>query len=183
MFACLRFPMVFQRHSWRVLAATAVLSGCAGKPGPQQAPYEPLARLQETYGSLITVGNHPTADQNGTGERLGLFHGANGRIWGLPLTLASNGAILGCAPPGLRGARVTDMIPDDVTVVGAMNEPTGWRGGTGKLELLLRDARGEVRSQTVAGGEIETGPVCWAPELPGPPQRLQYYLIAPAKSQ
>jgi hypothetical protein len=134
--------------------------------------------LQTSYGQLITVGNHPTLDQNGTGERLGLFRDAAGRVWGLPITISKSGAILGCAPPGLGSAGVTDTIPVDSTIVGATNEPTGWRGGTGKLELLLRDPGGEIRVQGLKGGEIATGPVCRAPELPGPPQKLQYYLIA-----
>jgi hypothetical protein len=177
---CLLLPEVFKSHAWRVLMALVLLTGCSRKPAPPQAPWVPLAQLQETYGPLITVGNHPTPDQHGTGERLGLFRDGNGRIWGLPLTIAGGGALLGCAPTGLQSAKVTDTIPRDATIVGATNEPTGWRGGTGKLELVLMNKRGEIHSQTVAGGEIPAGPVCSAPELPGPPQKLQYYLISPA---
>jgi hypothetical protein len=162
-----------------MLITAALLAGCSRRPLPPQAPYLPLSQLQPTYGELITVGNHPTPDQNGTGERLGLFRDPGGRIWGLPLTITGKGAVLGCAPPGLPTARVTDTIPRDTTIVGATNAPTGWRGGTGKLELILRNTNGEIRSQTVTGDEIQAGPVCWAPESPGPPQKLQYYLINP----
>jgi hypothetical protein len=171
---------MLQRCGWRVLIVLVTAAGCSRRPGPPQARYVPLAELQDTYGALITTGNHPTPDQHGTGERVGLFLDGDGRVWGLPLIIASSGAILGCAPPGLRSANVTDTIPSDTVIIGATNEPTGWRGGTGKLELLLRSPNGEIRSQTVAGGEIVGGPVCWAPELPGPPQKLQYYLITPA---
>jgi len=92
----------------------------------------------------------------------------------------SGGVVLGCAPPGLAGAKVTDTYPRGATVLGATNEPTGWRGGTGKLELLLRRSDGEVRWRAVAGGHTAEGPVCWAQELPGPAQPLHYYRLAPA---
>ena len=173
-------PVMFRCYGWLVLIALVTVVGCSRRPVPPQARYVPLAQLQDTYGALITAGNHPTPDQNGTGERVGLFRDRDDRVWGLPLSIASSGAILGCAPPGLRSANVTDTIPRDTIIIGATNEPTGWRGGTGKLELLLRSPNGEIHSQTVAGGEIAGGPVCWAPELPGPPQKLQYYLITPA---
>lgn len=155
----------------------AVLTGCDRKPALPRAPYVPLAQLQETYGRLITVGNHPTPDQHGTGERLGFFRDDRGRIYGLPLTIEGAGEIRGCAPPGLRSAAVTDTIPAGSTLVGSMNEPTGWRGGTGKLELLLQNAAGSTFLQPVSAGEMADGPVCWAPESPGPPQKLHYYLI------
>jgi hypothetical protein len=161
----------------------AVLTGCDRKPESPRAHWIPLAQLQATYGRLITVGNHPTPDQHGTGERLGLFRDDRGRIYGLPLTIESDGGIRGCAPPGLRSAAVTDTIPAASTLVGSMNEPTGWRAGTGKLELLLRNGDGSIYVQPVTGGEIAGGPVCWAPDSPGPPQKLQYYLIVPNEAK
>src|SRR6185312_4308579 len=163
----------------RLLAISVLLAACSRERATTPAPWALLADLQRIYGPLITAGNHPTPDQHGTGERLGLFRDASGRVWGLPLTISKTGEILGCAPTDLRNAQVTDTIPAGLTVVGATNEPTGWRGGTGKLELLLRDRGGELHVQSVSGGEIATGPVCQAPELPGPPQKLQYYLIVP----
>ncbi len=117
--------------------------------------------------------------QHGTGERVGLFRDASGEVWGLPLTVAANGTVLACAPPLVRYGRVTDTFPAGATVIGATNEPTGWRGGTGHLELLLRDARGKIERQTVSGARLATGPACWAPESPGPPQQLHYYRLAP----
>jgi hypothetical protein len=64
-------------------------------------------------------------------------------------------------------------------VIGSTNEPTGWRGGTGDLELVLRDKQGTIRWQAVRGGDLPGGPACWAPEIPGPPQQLHYYRLAP----
>ena len=129
----------------------------------------PLAQLEATYGPLITAGNHPTPDQHGTGDRVGLFQDRDGTIWGLPLTVADQGSVLGCAPAGLHESPVTDTLPADTkAVIGVTNEPTGWRGGTGKLELLLRTSQGELHWQAVAGGEIATGPACWAQEYPAP---------------
>src|SRR5437763_12839041 len=47
-----------------------------------------------------------TSDQNGTGDRLGLFRDAENTIWGLPLIIANDGQVLGCAPAGVRDARI-----------------------------------------------------------------------------
>jgi hypothetical protein len=156
------------------------LASCRSHRNQPQAPYLPLDQVEVSYGELITAGNHPTSDQNGTGERVGLFRDASGTVWGLPLTLAGDGAILGCAPPGLHDAKVTGTFPSGTTIIGATNQPTGWRGGTGKLELLLRDARGNTRWSVVNGGLLDAGPVCWVPEPPGRPQQLQYYRLIPA---
>ena len=109
-----------------------------------------------------------------------MFLDASGTIWGLPLAAEKGGEVLGCAPSELHGAKVTDTYPIGATILGATNEPTGWRGGTGKLELLLRRSDGEIRWSAVSGGDTSDGPVCWAQELPGPPQRLRYYRLAPA---
>jgi hypothetical protein len=101
----------------------------------------------------------PTPDQHGTGDRLGLFKDERGTVWGIPLTIAENGNVLGCAPPMLKDIPVSDTLPADaVEIVGAANKPSGWRGGTGKLELLLRDTQGVLRWHPVSAVEIKSGP-------------------------
>jgi hypothetical protein len=112
---------------------------------------------------------------------MGLFRDPTGTVWGLPLTISADGAVLGCAPPGVHDAPVTDTLPADAeNILGGTNAPTGWRGGTGQLELVFRTKSGEVRTQLVRSGALATGPVCWAQEPPGPPQRLEYYRLARA---
>ncbi len=176
-----RWVMIIARHASGWIAATCaiVMSACARGTIPQRAPFVRISDLERIYGKLITAGNHPTADQNGTGDRVGLFLETNGTVWGLPLTASPAGDVLGCAPPGLHDARVTDTYPAGTAIIGATNEPTGWRGGTGKLEILLRDPRGGIRWRAVASAQMP-GPVCRAQESPGPPQELQYYRLAPA---
>jgi hypothetical protein len=144
------------------------------------APYLKLAEAEARYGRLVTAGNHPTEERNGTGSRVGLFLDHAGEIWGLPLDLGSDGAVLACAPPDLRDAKVTDTLPAGASVIGATNEPTGDHGGTGQLELLLRDADGTVSWRAVRGANLEDGPVCHAPRSPGPVLELQYYRLVPA---
>src|SRR5665213_1419360 len=164
-----------------VAIAAMALTACGGGHVQGPAPYVPLAEVESAYGPLITAGNHPTSDQHGTGERVGFFKDANGTVWGFPLVVsATTGAVLACAPPLAREAQVTGTFPAGSTVIGSTNEPTGWRGGTGQLELLLRDSRGKVRWQAVNGADLPAGPVCQAPELPGPQQQLHYYRLAPA---
>ena len=163
-----------------VVIATLLIASCSEAKRPH-ASYIPISQLEQMYGRLITVSNSPTPNQNGTGDRLGLFRDDSGTVWGIPLTIAENGDTVGCAPPGLREAKISDVLPADVTeIVGAANEPTGWRGGTGKLELLLRNTQGAVRWQSVAAAEIESGPVCWSQSPPEQP--LKYYRLAKANS-
>jgi hypothetical protein len=162
-----------------IVVAVMALTGCEGRGGSARAPYLPLTEVEGVYGPLITAGNHPTPDQHGTGERLGLFQDPGGEVWGLPLSVATNGVVRACAPPLARYAQVTDTFPAGSTVIGSTNAPTGWRGGTGDLELLLRDAHGNIRWQAVSGAQFAAGPACWAPESPGPPQQLYYYRLAP----
>lgn len=157
------------------------LAACSRPPAVERSPYLPLADVEATYGRLITAGNHPTPSQNGTGERVGLFQDASGTVWGLPLSSATNGAMTACAPPKLKNGKVTDTFPEGSTIIGSMNEPTGWRGGTGNLELLVRGAEGGVHWQAVHSAPLPSGPSCWAPESPGPPQRLNYYRLAPTR--
>jgi hypothetical protein len=164
-----------------VIAVAVMLVACGRHDSNRpRAAYVPLAQLESVYGRLVTAGNHPTPDQAGTGDRVGLFLDPSGTIWGLPLAVESGGEVLGCAPSELQRAGVTGTYPAGATILGATNQPTGWRGGTGKLELLLRRSDGEIRWSPVSGGQTSDGPVCWAQEQPGPPQRLHYYRLAPA---
>ena len=161
-----------------LLAATLLVASCNPEKQPQAA-YIPIAQLEQSYGRLITVSNSPTPDQHGTGDRLGLFRDDSGTLWGIPLTIGDNGSVLGCAPPTLREVPVSDTLPaDTVDIVGAANEPSGWRGGTGKLELLLRDVRGTLRWHSVSPVEIKTGAVCWSQSPPEQP--LKYYRLVKA---
>ncbi len=145
------------------------------------AAYVPISQLEPSYGQLITVSNAPTQDQHGTGDRLGLFRDSGGTVWGIPLMIADNGDLLGCAPPLLREFAVTDTLPaDGVDIIGAVNQPSGWRGGTGKLELLVRDERGRLRLHPVAAAEVKTGPVCWSQSPLEQP--LKYYRLNKANA-
>jgi hypothetical protein len=113
-----------------VISGTIMLISCGHHdPNGPRAAYVPLAQLESVYGRLITAANHPTPDQNGTGDRVGLFLDASGTIWGLPLAVENGGEVLGCAPNELRRARVTDAYPIGATILGATNQPTwvAWR--------------------------------------------------------
>lgn len=114
---------------------------------------------------------------------MGLFRDSTGTIWGLPLSIADNGRVLVCAPNTVHDAPVTDYYPADAAVIGATNAPTGWRGGTGKLELLLREGQGKIEWRAVNGSRIDVGPVCWAQDPPGPKQLLLYYRLAPSEGK
>lgn len=114
-----------------IIVATLSLVGCQARHDQPSAPYVSLSVAEASYGPLITAGNHPTGNQNGTGERLGFFQDANGSIWGLPLTLTREGATLACAPPALHDAPPTDTYPEGSSIIGAANNPTGFREGTG----------------------------------------------------
>ena len=81
----------------------------------------------------------------------------------------------------LREFAVTDTLPADAgEIIGAVNQPSGWRGGTGKLELLLRDAQGGLRLQSVESAEVKTGPVCYSQSPPEQP--LKYYRLSKASA-
>lgn len=165
--------------AWCVLGAVLLLAASCSRTQQPQAAYVPLKQLEQSYGRLITVSNAPTPDQNGTGDRLGLFRDEGGTVWGIPLTIGDDGSVLGCAPSTLREVPVSDTFPADAAeIVGAANEPTGWRGGTGKLELLLRDAQGGLRWHSVASVEIKTGEVCMSQSEPVQP--LRYYRLVKA---
>jgi hypothetical protein len=111
---------------------------------------------------------------------VGLFQDASGVVWGLPLIVTNSGEVLACAPPAMHEGKVTDTYPAGSSIIGSTNRPTGWRGGTGALELLLRDARGSIRWQAVRGAQLAAGVVCWASDSPGPQQQLHYYRLAPS---
>jgi hypothetical protein len=162
-------------------AALAISAASCGRPAPPRASYVPVAELEAVYGPLFATANHPTPNQYGTGDRLGLFRDGTGTVWGLPLAMAGDGAVLGCAPPGLRDAPVTDTLPvRSEDLIGGTNAPTGWRGGTGELELVFRNKSGQVEWRAVKSSALATGPVCWAQEPPGPQQRLEYYRLTQA---
>jgi hypothetical protein len=162
------------------LLITLFFTACSSHKDRPRAPYVPLAQIEKIFGPLVTAGNHPTADQTGTGDRLGLFRDFSGTIWGLPLAVADNGSVLVCVPNTMRDAQVTDHYPAGSTVIGATNEPTGLRGGTGKL---LREEQGKIEWRPVSGSQIDVGPVCWAQDPPGPKQLLLYYRLAPSESK
>jgi hypothetical protein len=160
-------------------ASVAILAASCSRPAPQRAQYVPVPELESVYGPLFATANHPTSHQHGTGDRLGLFRDQTGTVWGLPLTVAGDGAVLGCAPPGVRDAPITDILPVNAEdIIGGTNAPTGWRGGTGELELVFRNKSGHVQSRAVKSRAVTTGPLCWAQEPPGPPQSLEYYKLA-----
>src|SRR5215467_13253671 len=101
-----------------------VLTACSGHQERDRAPYVSLRELESEFGPLLTAGNHPTPDQSGTGDRLGLFRDSAGTIWGLPLAVEADGSGIGCAPRAVRDAPVTDTYPRGTTIIGATNEPT-----------------------------------------------------------
>jgi hypothetical protein len=163
-----------------VAGVAMMYTACGGRGTSPQPRYLPLAEVETVYGSLISAGNHPTPYQHGTGQRIGLFKDSEGVIWGLPLALSREGTALACASQGLHDAKGTDTLPTDSVVVGTTNEPNGWRGGSGDLELLLRDNRGEVHVKRVHGALVPAGTDCASPNSPGSPLNLYYYRLNPA---
>lgn len=184
----LRHQLIKERRTHAILWAGVLVNvlllsaSCSRKPEQPKAAYAPIAQIEQNYGRLIATANMPTPDQHGTGDRLGLFRDDTGTIWGIPLMYDEGGKLLGCAPPMLRDAPVTDKIPaDTLDIVGASNEPSGWRGGTGKLELLFRDAGGGFHWQSITSGMIKAGPVCWSQSAPVQP--LPYYRLIKANTK
>ena len=70
----------------------------------------------------------------------------------------------------------------DSIVIGSANEPTGWRGGTGGLELLLRDPNGTPHWQAVSGARLSSGMVCQTGHPSAVAHQLHYYRLARAVS-
>ncbi len=171
----------FRRPALLVVLASvaAALTSCGRQHRPERWQFVPVAEVERTYGSLVGAGNLPTANQHGNGERIGFFQDASGTVWGLPLSVTNDADILACAPPEVRDAKVTDSFASGARIIGSTNMPTGWRGGTGDLELLLRDQSGAIHGQEVRGADMPAGPVCGAPRVAGTPGRLHYYRVAP----
>lgn len=160
------------------LVAALLPAGCRRPAGGEKPTLrESLTHAESVYGPLVAVGNHPTPDQFGTGERVAFFSHSDGTIWGLPVFFGTDGAVRICEPPNMTSAKITDTIPPGVTVLGSTNAPTGWRGGTGQLELVLRHADGTLHWKPLASGELPRGVSCFAPMDPGPVQQLHYYRI------
>jgi len=162
-----------------VLAAAIAVAGCGQREQPASAAWISMVEAEAMFGQIMTTGNHPTPNQFGTGERVGFFTDRDGTMWGLPVAIADDGGLRVCASPAFRAAGITDTFPANAVIIGTTNTPTGWRDGTGNLELVFRDARGAIRRQTVAGSYLPKGPVCKAPASPGPPQLLAYYRLIP----
>jgi len=162
-----------------ILIAAALLCACSRSHRSLSTQYRPLAEVEAVYGRFVTAGNHPTQDQHGTGERVGVFQDAEDTVWVLPLASASDGSLLACAPLELHTAKTTGAFPAESTILGATNKPTGWRGGTGSLELVLRDQNGFVRRQPVQGADLKE-PGCETPESHYPRRDLFYYRLVPA---
>ncbi len=162
-----------------VILVAVATAGCGRREQPASVAWVSMAEAEAIFGPIMTTGNHPTPNQYGTGERVGLFTDRDGTIWGLPVAIADDGQLRVCASPEFRAAGATDTFPADTVIIGTTNAPTGWRDGTGNLELVFRDAGGAVRRQTVAGSYLPNGPVCKAPASPGPPQLLAYYRLIP----
>lgn len=160
----------------RLVPAVALCLTACGQRQSQSAVYVPLQAVAQTYGKLITTGNHPTPDQHGTGERVGFFLDSEDTIWGLPLLMDGKGDLRVCAPPELRSSPTTGNYPPRSRLIGTTNEPTGWRAGTGRIELVMKDASGTVVWIPIDGAPCS----CEAPSTPGPLQRLEYYRLAPA---
>lgn len=159
------------------IVAVALLVSCGENEG-RRPSFVALPKVSPAYGALVTVGNHPTPEQHGTGERIGFFRTEDGTIWGLPLTLGAGGTLSVCTAPKVHDLPITDTLPADMdAIVGASNEPTGWRGGTGRLELVIRTRDGGLRWLPVRSGETAGDAACWAQEPPGPRQKLHYYRL------
>lgn len=170
-----------------VMAITVILIASLGcerqKPKKRETTYKvPVSQLEKDYGRLITVANMPTTDQNGTGDRLGLFQDENDTFWGIPLTRDADGKVIGCVAASLREVPVSDTLPADTAeILGAANEPTGWRGGTGNLELLLRNKQDGLIWYSVKETETKLEPVCWSQS--DPVQPLPFYRLVISESK
>jgi hypothetical protein len=164
------------------LIIVVLFVSCGGRYERSRANDVALAQLEKTYGKLIAVGNAPTPEQHGTGDRLGLFQDDNGTIWGIPLIINGNDSISGCAPQELRDLPITDTLPSDIAeILGTTNEPSGWRGGTGRLELVFRDSQGMPRWHPVSSAELKTPKLCMT-ESP-PPTPAKFYRLAKSASK
>ena len=103
-------PMV-ARWYWIALAFAVAVAACTRYREAPRALFVAITVLESQYGHISIAGNHPTENQRGTGDRIGLFRDRDGTIWGLPLMIASNGGAFVCVPPGLQHARSRILIP------------------------------------------------------------------------
>jgi hypothetical protein len=160
---------------------TALFSACT-EERPRQA-YEISAEdLEKRFGKIITVANIPTSSQYGTGNKVGLFRDKDDTFWGIPVSIGENQSLVGCAPPDLDKVQISDTLPSDtVNIVGAANEPTAWRGGTGELRLLIRTSQNKLRWQTVKAVSLETDSVCWSKS--DPVHALEFYRLVIADKE
>ena len=164
------------------LIALVLFMSCGGTRERSRASDVPLTQLEKSYGRLVAVANAPTPGQHGTGDRLGLFQDENGTIWGIPLIIGENNSITGCAPSDLRELLVTDTLPSDMSeIVGTTNEPSGWRSGTGRLEIVFRDSQGALRWHPVSSAELNNPSLCMTESSPRTPSR--FYRLARAASK
>jgi hypothetical protein len=159
----------------RIIILVMLLCTACARKSQSHSTYVPLAEAEAIYGRLIAAGNYPTPSQHGTGERIGLFQDVNGGIWGLPLALTNDGAVSVCAPATLQEEKFTDSLSPGFVIVAATNAPTGWRGGTGDLELLLRDKHGHTLWQTVHGAHLTKD--CGLPKSSDVSRQLRYYRL------
>ena len=162
-------------------------TGCGNTHQPARAPYLPLAEVEAAYGPLITAGNHPTPDQHGTGERVGLFQDRSGGVWGLPLTMGA-AAHYSSAHRGAftRGRSQTHSLPALPSSAQLISRPAGaavrevWNSCSETLMALSAGARYMVLNSIQArsaghrsllalhSGFVTTG---WLPALtPGSPR-------------
>jgi hypothetical protein len=108
------------------VAIALLLTACSSHQGRPRAQYVPLTEIETVFGPLITAGNHPTGDQSGTGDRLGLFRNAGGTIWGLPLATMADGAWLGVLRQRCETHRSqTATLRDPPLLVPRMSQPAG----------------------------------------------------------
>ncbi len=160
----------------------ALLSACEKEPPPPSTYTISAEDLEKRFGKIIEVANIPTPDQHGTGDKMGLFHDKQDTFWGVPVSVGENQSLVGCAPPELEKAPVSDTLPSDtVEIVGVTNEPTAWRGGTGELKLVLRTSQNKLRWHTVKSITLETDSVCWSKSEPV--QALKFYRLVIADNE
>ncbi|MDH3492047.1 MAG: hypothetical protein OEM82_00735 [Acidobacteriota bacterium] len=159
----------------------AFVSACV-EERPRHGYTNSAEELEKRFGKIITVANLPTPDQYGTGDKIGLFRDKDDTFWGIPVSVGENQSLVGCAPPNLDSIQVSDTLPSDtVKIVGAANEPTDWRGGTGSLKLLLLTSQNKLRWRTVKAVSLETNSVCWSKSDPVHP--LEFYRLVIADKE
>jgi hypothetical protein len=163
------------------LLLTGLLSSCV-EERPRHAYKISPEELERRFGRIVTVANMPTPDQNGTGDKMGLFRDKDDTFWGVPVSVGENQSLVGCAPRELEEAKVSDTLPSDTKeIIGAANEPTAWRGGTGELKLLLRTHQNKLRWKTINALSLETDSVCWSKSEPV--QSLKFYRLVIADKE